>query len=33
MQTPVAPPLEEDEDDEELGIAETYNDYMPAKCE
>ena len=23
---------EEEEEDEELGHAETYNDYMPSKC-
>ena len=25
-------PLEEDEDEEGLQVADTYNDYMPAKC-
>lgn len=25
-------PEEDEPDDEELGVAETYNDYMPSKC-
>lgn len=25
-------PEDEDVDDEEMGVAETYADYMPAKC-
>lgn len=25
-------PEEEDVDDEEMGVAETYADYMPTKC-
>ena len=29
------PPMQEEEDvdDEEMGVAETYADYMPTKCE
>lgn len=26
-------PEEEDVEDEEMGVAETYADYMPTKCE